>query len=41
LDAGLGFMVILALQRSRDVVWFWSIHFCLDMTQFVKVSGVG
>lgn len=40
-DAGLGVAVILVLQRSRDVVWFWCIHFCLDMTQFAKVSGVG
>lgn len=40
-DAALGVAVILVLQRSRDVVWFWCIHFCLDMTQFAKVSGVG
>jgi len=39
-DAGLGVAVILVLQRSRDVVWFWCIHFCLDMTQFARVSGV-
>lgn len=39
-DAGLGVAVILVLQRSRDVVWFWCIHFCLDMTQFASVSGV-
>ena len=40
-DAGLGVVVIAVLQRSRDVAWFWCIHFCLDMTQFAKVSGVG
>ncbi|UCD56250.1 MAG: hypothetical protein JSV16_10470 [Candidatus Hydrogenedentota bacterium] len=40
-DAGLGVMVILVLQRSRDVVWFWCIHFCLDMTQFDRISGIG
>lgn len=40
-DAGLGVAVILVLQRSRDVVWFWCVHFCLDMTQFARVSGVG
>jgi hypothetical protein len=39
-DAGLGVAVITVLQRSRDVAWFWCIHFCLDMTQFAKVSGV-
>lgn len=39
-DAALGVAVILVLQRSRDVVWFWCIHFCLDMTQFSRISGV-
>jgi len=40
-DAGLGVAVILVLQRSGDVVWFWCLHFCLDMTQFPRISGVG
>ena len=40
-DAGLGVLVILVLQRLRDVVWFWCIHFCLDMTQFTRISGAG
>lgn len=40
-DAGLGVAVILVLQRSRDVLWFWCIHFCLDMTQFARISGAG
>jgi hypothetical protein len=40
-DAGLGVAVILVLQQSRDVAWFWCIHFCLDMTQFSRISGVG
>ena len=40
-DAGLGVLAILVLQRSRDVVWFWCIHFCLDMLQFAKISGAG
>ncbi len=40
-DAGLGVAVMLVLQRSRDVVWFWCIHFSLDMTQFARISGVG
>lgn len=39
-DAGLGVIAILVLQRSRDVVWFWFIHFCLDMTQFAGISGL-
>jgi Type II CAAX prenyl endopeptidase Rce1-like len=40
-DAGLGIAVILVVQRSRDVVWFCFIHFCLDLTQFTKISGAG
>ncbi len=40
-DVGLGVVVILVVQRSRDIVWFWCIHFCLDMTQFAKISGIG
>lgn len=40
-DAGLGVAVILVLQQSRDVAWFWCIHCCLDMTQFSRISGVG
>ena len=39
-DTGLGVAVILVVQRSRDIVWFWVIHFCLDMTQFARISGV-
>lgn len=39
-DAGLGMAVILVLQRSRDILWFWCIHYCLDMTQFARISGV-
>lgn len=38
-DAGLGVAVILVLQRSRDILWFWCVHFCLDMTQFARISG--
>jgi hypothetical protein len=40
-DAGLGVAVVVVLQRSRDVAWFWCLHFCLDMTQFARVTGVG
>lgn len=40
-DAALGVAVIATLQRSRDVAWFWLLHFGLDMTQFARVSGVG
>lgn len=40
-DAALGTAVILTLQRSRDVIWFCLIHFCLDMTQFARITGIG
>jgi len=39
-DAGLGVAVILILQRSQDILWFWCLHFCLDMTQFAQITGV-
>lgn len=39
-DAALGVAVILVLRRSRDVLWFWCLHFCLDLTQFAGVTGV-
>ena len=40
LDAGLGVAVIFVVQRSRDIVWFWCLHYCLDMTQFARINGV-
>jgi hypothetical protein len=40
-DAGLGVAVILVLQRSRDILWFWCVHFCLDMTQFTRSAAWG
>jgi hypothetical protein len=33
-DAALGVGIIVVLQRSRDILWFWPVHFVLDMTQF-------
>lgn len=41
LDAGLGVVIVATLQRSGDVLWFWCLHFSLDMTQFGRTSGVG
>ena len=40
-DVGLGVAAVLALRRARDVVWFWPIHFCLDLLQFPAVTGAG
>ena len=37
-DAGLGVLVLGTVLRSRDVLWFWPIHFALDMTQFEGVT---
>jgi len=34
LDAGLGVALISVLQYSRDILWFWMLHFHMDMTQF-------
>ena len=34
LDAGLAVVVLGTLQRSRDIWWFFPVHFAMDMTQF-------
>jgi hypothetical protein len=34
LDTTLGVAVISVALRSRDVWWFWCVHFALDMTQY-------
>ncbi len=41
IDASLGVAVISVLTRSRDIVWFWFVHFSLDMLQFGSVNGTG
>ncbi|HEY9468287.1 MAG TPA: hypothetical protein VIQ76_01595 [Propionibacteriaceae bacterium] len=38
-DAGLGVLALAVLHRSRDVWWFWMVHFALDMTQFFQASA--
>lgn len=38
-DVGLGVLALAVLYRSRDVWWFWMVHFALDMTQFFQVSA--
>jgi len=37
-DAGLGVLALAVLHRSRDVWWFWMVHFAMDMTQFFQAS---
>jgi hypothetical protein len=39
-DAALGAAAISVLQHSRDVLWFWCIHFSLDMMQFGRITGL-
>lgn len=34
-DAGLGFLVLSFVAKSRNFLWFWMIHFAMDMTQFL------
>lgn len=34
LDAGLGFFVIYAIDKTKDILWFWMVHFAMDMMQF-------
>ena len=37
LDASLGVGLVYTIQRSSDVIWFWCIHFAMDMMQFYAV----
>jgi hypothetical protein len=39
IDGALVSGAILVLQKSRDIVWFWCVHFAMDMMQFY--SGLG
>lgn len=36
-DVGLGVVAISVLRRARDIIWFWPVHFTMDMTQFSSV----
>ena len=38
-DAGLGVLALAVLHRSKDVWWFWMVHFALDMTQFFQAPA--
>ena len=33
-DTLLGVGIIYVVQKSRDILWFWCIHFAMDMMQF-------
>ena len=34
-DFGLGVLVIGTAARGADILWFWPVHYALDMTQFL------
>jgi membrane protease YdiL (CAAX protease family) len=34
IDAFLGVLVLLAISKSKDIWWFFMVHFAMDMTQF-------
>jgi hypothetical protein len=38
IDGALVASVIYVLQRSKDIVWFWFIHFAMDMMQFYTAN---
>jgi Type II CAAX prenyl endopeptidase Rce1-like len=39
LDFALGVVMAGTVLRSGDVLWFWPVHFSLDMTQFARITG--
>jgi len=36
-DALLGVGIIYVVQKSRDIIWFWCVHFAMDMMQFYAI----
>ena len=34
LDAGLGLFLIYTINKTKDILWFWMVHFAMDMMQF-------
>lgn len=38
-DVALGVLVLGTVLRSGDILWFWPVHFVMDMTQFPRVMG--
>jgi hypothetical protein len=38
LDTVLGAGVIYIVQKSADIIWFWCIHFAMDMMQFYAIQ---
>ena len=38
-DVGLGVLVLSAVVRGRDILWFVPVHFAMDMTQFDRITG--
>ena len=34
IDAFLGVIILAAVSKSQDIIWFFMVHFVLDMTQF-------
>lgn len=39
LDCAIGILVLIGLLRTRDLLWFWPVHVCMDLTQFVALSA--
>jgi hypothetical protein len=38
-DVTLGLVVLGAVLRSGDILWFWPVHVTMDLTQFARVMG--
>jgi hypothetical protein len=34
IDGALVSGAVFVLQKSKDIVWFWRVHFAMDMMQF-------
>ncbi len=38
-DVGLGLLVLIAITRARNILWFWPVHVAMDLMQFDSVFG--
>ena len=36
-DSALGIFALIVLSRSKNILWFWMVHFALDMMQFYEL----
>jgi hypothetical protein len=41
IDSALAVAILFTLTRARDILWFWPLHFMLDLAQFDRIVLLG